>query len=264
MRERSAISFMMGRGLILGLLLSPLLITATSKAETPKRDYPFFVTAEKIAEELLKPVERGAGKEPRVPLNIEFDFDSDRITARAKSQMDEVAKALRLPALMRYRIRIEGHTDDRGTEEYNLGLSGRRARRVMSALARGYSFRPDRFDVRSYGESRPLMTAQTDEARARNRRVELVRLELLEIERQPKTLSPRPATIPKTVEIAKKKPAAKKARPSRKAADVETEAGGQGVTAFQACDNSLHPRRGKAVGPRSIARAARPNLHGDR
>ena len=198
MRERSAISFMMGRGLILGLLLSPLMMTATSKAETPKKDYPFFMTAEKIAEELLKPVERGSGKEPRVPLNIEFDFDSDRITAKAK--------ALRLPALVRYRIRIEGHTDDRGTEEYNLGLSERRARRVMSALARGYSFRPDRFDVRSYGESRPLMTAQTDEARARNRRVELVRLELLEIERQPKTLSPRPATIPKTVEIAKRSP----------------------------------------------------------
>ena len=220
MRERSAISFMMGRGLILGLLLSPLMMTATSKAETPKKDYPFFMTAEKIAEELLKPVERGSGKEPRVPLNIEFDFDSDRfdvlprsrvlldtrITAKAKSQMDEVAKALRLPALMRYRIRIEGHTDDRGTEEYNLGLSERRARRVMSALARGYSFRPDRFDVRSYGESRPLMTAQTDEARARNRRVELVRLELLEIERPPKTLTPRPATIPKTVEIAKRSP----------------------------------------------------------
>jgi len=124
--------------------------------------------------------------------SILFDLDSDRLRDSSTRQLDEVAAALKrvatrgpvvrpkrvdedadVPGAAPYRVLIEGHTCDRGTSEYNRGLSKRRAERVREYLvAKGVE--AGMFEVRAWGEERPV-AANTDEAsRRRNRRVDFV------------------------------------------------------------------------------------------
>jgi len=70
-------------------------------------------------------------------------------------------------------ILIEGHTDSIGTDEYNLGLSQRRAKAVYDFLA-SQDVAESRMSWEGYGESRPVADNDTDEGRQQNRRVDLV------------------------------------------------------------------------------------------
>ena len=69
-------------------------------------------------------------------------------------------------------IIAEGHTDSRGTEEYNQALSLRRANAVRDYLVAG-GVAANRITVEGYGESKPVASNNTDDGRAQNRRVEL-------------------------------------------------------------------------------------------
>jgi OOP family OmpA-OmpF porin len=74
------------------------------------------------------------------------------------------------------KVRIAGHTDSRGSDEYNQRLSEARAKSVCEYLiSRGIS--ADRLSYIGYGESRPIDTNDTEEGRQNNRRVELEILE---------------------------------------------------------------------------------------
>jgi len=66
---------------------------------------------------------------------------------------------------------LEGHTDSRGSDAYNIDLSTRRAAAVKQKLAADYGIDAERISSVGYGESRPIASNQTDEGRARNRRV---------------------------------------------------------------------------------------------
>ncbi len=84
--------------------------------------------------------------------------------------MDQIAAALRShPEILT--VEIQGHTDDQGDDQYNAILSQRRAESVQAGLVQR-SVDAARLRARGYGELRPLVLATTDEARARNRRVE--------------------------------------------------------------------------------------------
>jgi peptidoglycan-associated lipoprotein len=73
----------------------------------------------------------------------------------------------------RRRIRLEGHTDERGSREYNIGLGERRALSVRRyLLLQGVS--SDQLTTVSYGEERPAVLGSNEQAWAQNRRVELV------------------------------------------------------------------------------------------
>ena len=72
-------------------------------------------------------------------------------------------------------VTIEGHTDNIGSAEYNMLLSNRRAAAVRDALARNYRVPPTRISSKGLGLSKPVESNATDEGRARNRRVEIVR-----------------------------------------------------------------------------------------
>lgn len=101
---------------------------------------------------------------------IQFEFDSDVIDPVSFPILDRVAEVI-LRETVITSVSIEGHTDFMGSDQYNQDLSDRRARSVLNALVqRGV----DRQRLRSagFGESRPLDPAETDAARARNRRVE--------------------------------------------------------------------------------------------
>lgn len=101
---------------------------------------------------------------------VQFDFNSAVLTTAAAPVLDEVAATLLAhPELLR--IEVQGHTDDLGAVEVNLGLSEQRARAVAAALvSRGVA--PERLFAAGYGATRPRVPNDGDEGRAQNRRVQ--------------------------------------------------------------------------------------------
>jgi len=104
---------------------------------------------------------------------IYFAFDSDSISAEDQALVAAHARFMSSKAGVR--LRLEGHTDERGSPEYNIGLGERRAQAVRRALGlQGVA--DSRVATVSYGEERPAATGENEDAYSRNRRVELVYL----------------------------------------------------------------------------------------
>lgn len=102
---------------------------------------------------------------------VYFDFDQDVLKPEFQSIVACHAKYLRdRPSA---RINLEGHADERGSREYNLGLGERRGNAVSSAL-QGAGGSGAQLSVVSYGEERPTCTESNEDCWARNRRVEIV------------------------------------------------------------------------------------------
>ncbi|MDA1081076.1 MAG: peptidoglycan-associated lipoprotein Pal [Gemmatimonadetes bacterium] len=100
---------------------------------------------------------------------VYFDYDMDEIRADQAATLD--AKVPVLNANADIRLRISGHTDERGSDEYNIALGQRRAAAVRRYLvARGVS--EARMEVESFGEQRPAMQGMDESAWSRNRRAE--------------------------------------------------------------------------------------------
>lgn len=96
-----------------------------------------------------------------------FDYDRSDIRADMQDVLNRKASALR--ANPNVTLRIEGHADERGSVEYNLALSLRRANAAREYLA-GAGLPAGRFEVAAFGEEQPLDPGQSEEAYARNRR----------------------------------------------------------------------------------------------
>lgn len=101
-------------------------------------------------------------------LSITFELNSDRLTGQAQRNLRQFADALNRPTLQSLRFAVEGHTDARGQEVYNQGLSERRAAAVVEFLE-SQGIERSRLKSRGYGESKPLTGNPRDPA---NRRVE--------------------------------------------------------------------------------------------
>ncbi len=100
---------------------------------------------------------------------VNFEFDSDRLTAPAQRILSEIAASLN--GQQGLYVEIGGHTDSIGSDAYNRSLSQRRADSVMRYLtAQGVG--ANRLTARGYGEERPMATNNTEDGRAENRRVE--------------------------------------------------------------------------------------------
>ena len=101
--------------------------------------------------------------------NIFFEFDKADLQPESIAELNRLIKALQdYPGLV---IEIAGHTDDVGTDEYNLNLSHNRAHAVMNYLL-NKNISPDRLKGRGFGESKAVAANDTEEGRALNRRVE--------------------------------------------------------------------------------------------
>jgi outer membrane protein OmpA-like peptidoglycan-associated protein len=109
----------------------------------------------------------------RVPLYLQFDTNSAELRADGQLAVQQVLAVLKAePAL---RLSIEGHTDNVGSDATNRPLSLARAQAVRDALlAQGVA--PKRLAVQGYGSTRSVADGATEVGRAKNRRVELVRL----------------------------------------------------------------------------------------
>lgn len=101
-----------------------------------------------------------------------FDFDSSAVKGSEQSKVDAVAAYLQ-NAPGNVALLVEGHCDERGTEEYNRSLGERRALALREALAsKGVS--PMRVTTRSFGEDRPAVQGSNEAAYRLNRRGEFV------------------------------------------------------------------------------------------
>jgi outer membrane protein OmpA-like peptidoglycan-associated protein len=110
---------------------------------------------------------------PKWNLMVNFEFDSDRLTAAAKENLDQFAEALHDPRLKELKFDIDGHTDATGAEQYNLGLSERRAQAVVAYLAtKGVD--ENELKAKGFGKSKPVVP---DPFSPENRRVEAHLLE---------------------------------------------------------------------------------------
>ncbi len=102
-------------------------------------------------------------------------FDFDRTDIRADSQSVVAAHAAYLSKNPSQKVRLEGHADERGSREYNIGLGERRGQSVRRALAlQGVA--ETQLTTVSYGEERPAVAGSDEQAYAANRRVEIVYL----------------------------------------------------------------------------------------
>jgi peptidoglycan-associated lipoprotein len=98
-----------------------------------------------------------------------FEYDSSDLKPEAMRALDVHAKDLKANGA---RVVLEGHTDERGTREYNMALGERRAKAVQRYLVlQGVS--PAQLELVSYGEERPVATGNDEQSWAQNRRVEL-------------------------------------------------------------------------------------------
>jgi peptidoglycan-associated lipoprotein len=103
--------------------------------------------------------------------DIYFEFDSIRLAPEAQEILTQKAAWLRKNPSAR--VTLEGHCDDRGTNEYNLALGEGRAQSARAFLI-DLGIKESRLTSISYGEERPLATGQNEEAWARNRRAHFV------------------------------------------------------------------------------------------
>ncbi len=101
---------------------------------------------------------------------VHFDYDSVDIAPDDFNALK--AHALYLSKTPNARVQLGGHTDERGTREYNMALGERRAKAVAAFLTSN-GVNPGQLEIVSYGEEKPLATGESESAWAENRRVEL-------------------------------------------------------------------------------------------
>jgi OOP family OmpA-OmpF porin len=114
----------------------------------------------------LQPIEVGVTVRLK---NIYFDFDKTTLKKESYVELNKVVDFLKQNAHVE--IEIEGHTDNKGSDEYNRSLSQGRSQAVVDYIV-SQGIESYRLTARGYGESKPIDTNDTDAGRANNRRVE--------------------------------------------------------------------------------------------
>lgn len=112
-----------------------------------------------------------AGEEVRSMLAVMIHFDYDRSNVRPDDMATLDQKVAILQANRDLRIRIGGHCDERGSDEYNLALGNRRAQAAKQYLV-SHGIDASRIETQSWGEERPLVDGHDESAWSQNRRDE--------------------------------------------------------------------------------------------
>jgi outer membrane protein OmpA-like peptidoglycan-associated protein len=110
----------------------------------------------------------------KINLTINFDFNSAAITAKAESQLNNLGDALRNPRMENEVIVLGGHTDAKGSDEYNQKLSERRAEAVKKYLVEKLHVSAENLSTVGYGKKHLLNTANP--FAAENRRVQIINM----------------------------------------------------------------------------------------
>ncbi len=139
-------------------LLSFLLVSVT-----------FSFAQEAKADDMLAAI----NKEGKIALYINFETSKAEINPESQGIIEQVAKMMTLDNTLK--ISVEGHTDNAGNPKTNQKLSESRANAVMQGIiAKGIS--KNRLSAKGWGPTKPLADNNTEDAKARNRRVEIVKM----------------------------------------------------------------------------------------
>jgi outer membrane protein OmpA-like peptidoglycan-associated protein len=111
---------------------------------------------------------------PNIDVSVKFDFDSDRIGAAAVPATDEIGKALISQKLAGGTFLVAGHTDGKGTDDYNQRLSERRAEAVKAYLVAHYQIPAANLITVGYGKTK--LKDVSNPLAPENRRVQLVNM----------------------------------------------------------------------------------------
>jgi OOP family OmpA-OmpF porin len=128
----------------------------------PKKEVADSAAAEIAAPQTAPPQE--------VRATVYFGYNSFRLTRESRDVLFRIAGAN--PRALKGSVLLEGHSDDRGSDEYNLALGEKRARAVKSYLVT-LGVPASRITISSYGKERPVVAGNTESAWAKNRRVEV-------------------------------------------------------------------------------------------
>ena len=158
--------------------VTPLVQEETGISPEEVSDQEKALTEERLREEALaeqREIEEAARREAQLKeefenVDVHFDFDQFSLTAKAREVLAKKASwLLDHPGV---NVEIEGHCDERGTNEYNLALGERRAYSAKKYLTAA-GVETNRLSTISYGEERPLDTGHNETAWAKNRRAHL-------------------------------------------------------------------------------------------
>jgi outer membrane protein OmpA-like peptidoglycan-associated protein len=124
---------------------------------------------------------RGIAAQQRQAINVAaikiyFGFNSADILPNVNPALDELGRALKTHPLSLCCFQIVGHTDDVGSDAYNVRLSRQRAQAVVSYLSDRFGIDKDRLEAVGLGECSPIRDNSTEEGRSKNRRVEIATL----------------------------------------------------------------------------------------
>lgn len=111
----------------------------------------------------------------KMTLRVNFDFDKSVIREADEAELKKAVGFVR--KYPNANVKIEGHTDSMGTDQYNEKLSEQRADAVQNYLIQKGAVQRANISTVGYGESRPIADNKTDEGRAENRRVDILILE---------------------------------------------------------------------------------------
>lgn len=104
-----------------------------------------------------------------IDLAVNFDFDSAVVKDEFAAEVQKVAEFMN--QYLNTQVTVEGHTDNVGSPTYNKALSQRRADSVRDVLINRFNIAPERVKAVGFGEEKPVVSNETNEGRAKNRRV---------------------------------------------------------------------------------------------
>jgi len=158
---------------LLSIIWLAVLATALGCASTKTSPAPTAVTVDPTPVAKTAPKAEVALHEPGAPQLAPIYFDTDRALLRedARQILKRYAHAIQQHPEWGT-VTIEGHCDERGSEEYNVALGDRRAATVVTYLT-DLGVPASRLQTRTYGEARPAVSGHTEAAWRQNRRAEL-------------------------------------------------------------------------------------------
>ena len=164
----------MTRKLLFTVAIASLFAAACTKTVVLREDNPVNITAAPPAPPPPEPEPppRVEIKEERIEVNdtIQFEYNKAVIRDESTDLMNEIASVIKKHPEIK-KIRLEGHTDNVGSKKFNMDLSLRRAKAVREWLVTKGGLEASRFEVAGFGFDKPIAPNDTEEGRAKNRRV---------------------------------------------------------------------------------------------
>ncbi len=158
--------------LLLVLALAALAVSACKKKQTPPPETQQSAEVTPQAAPEVKQTEVAQGDIKAILLalkRVHFPFDASALTPETKTALDEASEKLR--SMTDVELYVDGHTDERGTTEYNMSLGERRAQAVVKYLADS-GVEQSRLTIVSFGKEKPIAQGGGTVANAENRRVD--------------------------------------------------------------------------------------------